>query len=93
MTVQPFAGRPGSQNFVELVAANVRAACGRRRVRQADLVRLTSLSRSSLSRKWSGRDPFDVGELVEIAEVLEMPVPELLGSTGQKTLDSHALAA
>lgn len=60
------------------IAAEVRAAAGRAGMKQADLVRLTSISRQSLSRKWNEETPFMVDELIEIARALNIPASRLL---------------
>jgi transcriptional regulator with XRE-family HTH domain len=66
------------------VAAEVRAAAGRAGMKQSDLVRLTSISRQSLSRKWNEETPFMVDELIEIARALNIPASHLLPDAEQR---------
>lgn len=68
----------------EAIAAEVRAAAGRAGMRQVDLVRSTSISRQSLSRKWNGDAPFTVDELIEIARALDIPPSHLLAFAEQR---------
>ncbi len=65
-------------NTREAIAAEVRAAAGRAGKKQADLVLSTSISRQSLSRKWNGKVPFMVDELIEIAKALDISPSDLL---------------
>ena len=59
------------------VAANVRAEAARRGLRQADLAGSLGVSQETLSRRLTGRVPFDVDELVDVAAALGVDVAEL----------------
>lgn len=66
---------------------------GRRRMSAVQLGRSIGKSQSYMSRRLTGETAFDLDDLEAIARALNVAVPDLLGTTGQKTLDSHALAA
>lgn len=61
------------------VAANVRAAAARHRLRQSDLATIVGLSQQAMSRRLSGEVAFDVDELHALASHLEIPAAQLLG--------------
>lgn len=63
---------------VERVAANVRAELARKGITQTDLAAELSKSQPWISRRLSGRVPFNVAELAAIASVLDIAVTELL---------------
>jgi transcriptional regulator with XRE-family HTH domain len=60
------------------VAANVRAEAARLGLRQADLAGSLGVSQETLSRRLTGRVPFDVDELVDVAAALGVDPRELL---------------
>lgn len=60
------------------VAANVRAEAARRSLRQQDLAASLGVSQETLSRRLTGRVPFDVDELVDVAAALGVDPAELL---------------
>lgn len=62
----------------EAVAAEIRAELARRRIRQAKLAALLGISQVSVSRRLSGETPFDINELVKVAEFLGIPVSDIL---------------
>ena len=68
-------------SFSEKVAAEVRGEAARRRVQGMDLARATGLSESSMSRRLTGRIPFNVDELAAVAEALNVPIADLLPIT------------
>lgn len=71
-------GRPRRIN--EAVAAEVRAAMARRRVTQAQLAAALGITQGPMSRRLSGHTPFDIVELVRIAELLEADLSNLVAA-------------
>lgn len=63
---------------VRRTAAAVRAEIARRGWSQTRLAEALGVSQGWVSRRTSGRDPFDVAELERIAAVLEVPLSRLL---------------
>ncbi len=61
----------------ELIAAEVRALMGRRRVSGAELARTIGVPQASLQRRLSGRYPFDVETLAKIADAFGVPLHSL----------------
>ena len=53
----------------EAVAAEVRAALARNKIRQAAVAEALSLSRASVSRRLKGERPFTVPELLVVADL------------------------
>lgn len=62
----------------EAVAAEIRAELARRRIPQARLAALLGVSQVSVSRRLSGETPFDLNELVKVADFLGIDVADLL---------------
>jgi transcriptional regulator with XRE-family HTH domain len=62
------------------VAEEVRALMGRRRVTGAELARAINVPQASLQRRLSGRYPFDVDLLEQIATYFRVPVVTLFPS-------------
>jgi transcriptional regulator with XRE-family HTH domain len=62
----------------EQVAANVRAEMARHRVTQAQLATVLGLHQMSVSRRLNGEVPFDVNELVAVADYLGVDPAALL---------------
>jgi transcriptional regulator with XRE-family HTH domain len=58
----------------DLVAAEVRAEMGRRRISGAELARAIDEPQASLQRRLSGRYPFDVDLLAHIAAYFGVPI-------------------
>ena len=58
--------------------ANVRAEMARCGVTQTTLARKIGLSQTAVSARLKGRTPFDINELVLIAQVLGVPLDTLL---------------
>jgi len=63
---------------VERVAANVRAELARKGITQTDLAAKLAKSQPFVSRRLSGRVPFDVADLAAIASVLDITVADLV---------------
>lgn len=59
------------------IPANVKAELARRGKTQRDLADLLGLSTQAISRRLTGRLPFDVDELSAVAAYLGMPVASL----------------
>lgn len=62
--------------------ANVRAEMARQGVTQMALARKIGLSQAAISARIKGRTPFDINELSQIAEVLDVPLDALLAGVG-----------
>lgn len=67
--------------YAQSVAAEVRAAAARRRVTQASIARQLGMSQQALSRRWTGELAFDVNELFQVADILGIPLGDLLPPT------------
>ena len=65
-------------SYGELVAAEVRAQAARKRVTGARLAAALDMSAMSMSRRLTGRQPFDVEELAVVADTLGVQVEQLL---------------
>lgn len=82
MVVIPLAQRVTSRHMKSdpsgVVAANVRAEIARRRIRQVDVAASLGMSQQALSRRLTGEVAFDVGELHEVAALLETTAAALL---------------
>jgi transcriptional regulator with XRE-family HTH domain len=63
------------------VAATVRAEMARRRTRQTVLAQRLGMSSTAVSRRLTGETPFSVPELMAVADVLGMPVADLMPET------------
>lgn len=62
----------------EEIAANVRAAMAYRRVEQAEIAKVLSKSRTSISTRLNGTSNFRIEELQAIAAHLDLPLEQLL---------------
>lgn len=62
----------------------------RRRTSAVQLGREIGKSQSYMSRRLTGETPFDIDDLEAIARALDVPVPQLLGTTRQKYAESVA---
>lgn len=60
-------------------AANVRAEMARKQVRQVRLAERLGISQAAVSRRLNGTKDFTVGELHTVADLLGVPVADLLG--------------
>lgn len=65
-------------DYNENVAGEVRAAAGRRRMSSAHLARELGMSEMAMSRRMSGKMPFRVDELAQLADILGVEVIDLL---------------
>lgn len=72
----------GLGGITEAIAGAVRAEAARRRMNQADLRRCTGLSKTTAHQRWHGVTAWTVGELVAIAQLLEVSVVDLLLEAG-----------
>ena len=64
--------------FSERVAANIRAELARRSLSQTDLARMLGTTQQAISRRMSGKVPFNTDELNAIAKQLGVPVASLI---------------
>jgi transcriptional regulator with XRE-family HTH domain len=64
----------------KLVAAEVRAEMARQRMSQVKLAELLGVAQQTISRRIVGEVPFDVTELVQIADLLKVSVTQFLGT-------------
>ncbi|WP_179275766.1 helix-turn-helix domain-containing protein [Rhodococcus sp. 06-418-5] len=62
-----------------LVGEEVRALLARRRVSQVELAAHIGISMSSMHRRLLGTQPFTVNEIVDAAQLLQVPASALLG--------------
>ena len=60
------------------VANNIRAEVARRRLSQVKLAEQVGIRQQALSRRLNGTTPFRIDELARIAEVLDIPLSELV---------------
>ena len=67
-----------ANTLTQSTAAAVRELLRRRSLRQADLAMALGLSPGAVSDRLRGRTPFTLADLERIAELLEVPVSELL---------------
>lgn len=68
------------ETWAQLLAAEVRAACARKRITQVKLARAMGMSQPALSRRWVGELPFDTDQLFKIAKLIDVSVMDLLPS-------------
>ena len=61
------------------VAANVRAELARRRITQTDVAERLGVSRQNVAQRLNGSVDFRVGELISIANMLEITIGDLVG--------------
>ena len=65
------------------VGANVRAEMGRRGVTQAAVAERLGLPQTSVSKRLRGVIAFDVAEIHEVAELLDIPVSALFAGPAE----------
>lgn len=65
-------------DYREAVAAEVRAAMGRKRMTQVALAEKVGMSRPAMSDRLACRRPFDLDQLVGIADTLDLDLADLL---------------
>jgi transcriptional regulator with XRE-family HTH domain len=66
------------------VAADVRAALARNRMKQSELAAATGINSSTLSRRLSGESDFTVPELRSIGQVLGMSIIQLVPALAEE---------
>ena len=76
-----------------LVAEEVRAWLGRRRITQTALARALGLSQPAVSNRLKGTTPFDVNELATTAQLLDIPLERLLGPLMKMTPEELRIAS
>lgn len=64
--------------ITEGLAAHLRAESARRNISHTLIAERLGISRAGVSRRMLGHVPIDVPELYALAELLDMPVTELL---------------
>lgn len=65
-------------DYRESVAAEIRAAMGRKRMTQAALAERIGISRPALSDRLACRRPFDTDQLVAACDALDLDLLDLL---------------
>lgn len=70
-----------SQSLAERVGANVRAEMARQKTTQAALAERLAMKQQALSRRISGRTPFNVDELHRVAKALGVSTSALMVDT------------
>lgn len=76
----------GTANHADLtVAGEIRAELARQRVTQTELVRRLGVSRPWLVRRLSGETPLSMTDVATIAELLEVPVTQLVAPVDNNT--------
>jgi transcriptional regulator with XRE-family HTH domain len=63
------------------VPANVRAELARKRISQSTVADRLGVSRQNVAQRLNGRVDFRVGELLAIADLLDIPAASLLAET------------
>lgn len=66
------------QTATAQAGANVRAEIARRGVSQAEVSRAIGVSQSQFSKRLRGFIAFDINELAAIAQVLDVPLTDLI---------------
>lgn len=64
--------------YAQSVAAEVRGEMGRQRMTGTALATRMRVSQAVISRRLTGEVPFDIAELHEIAQILEVPITHLM---------------
>lgn len=65
----------------EATGANVRAEMARRKISQTTVAQHLGRSQTAISHRLNGRVPFDINELTAIAQLLGVPLSDLLAGT------------
>lgn len=80
-----------------LVTDNIRAEMARRRVTQKDLANLLGLSQSRVSARISGKSPWQLDDLIPVAEALGVSIDVLIYGGGYENtpapLDAEVLSS
>ena len=71
---------PAATTMRDLVATEVRAWLGRRRISGAELARQMGKSQTWVARRLDGRQAFDVDDLEQVAAVLNLHVSDFFQS-------------
>jgi len=61
------------------VAANVRAELARRRITQTEVAQRLGVTRQNVAQRLNGTVDFRVGELISIANMLDITIGDLVG--------------
>lgn len=69
------------QKHSQGVAGAIRAEMARSRTTQTTIARTLGITQQSVSRRLTGEVAFDVDELHAVADLLGVPVADLLGGT------------
>jgi transcriptional regulator with XRE-family HTH domain len=69
----------------QAVAGTIRAELARRRLSQRDLAQKLAMSQSSLNRRLTGAQAWDLDELHRVAELLEIDARDLLPAAAVTT--------
>lgn len=67
-----------SQTLTQRVAAEVRAEVARQNVTQEHLARVLGVAQPNISRRLTGKQPFDTDELDKLAVAFGVPVDRFL---------------
>lgn len=67
-----------NRTAAQRTAANVRAEMARKRITQIKLAESVGWSQGAVSRRLSGRVPFNIEELARVAEILGVTVADLV---------------
>ncbi|WP_079670459.1 helix-turn-helix domain-containing protein [Mycobacteroides abscessus] len=81
-----------TMSFTSRVAANVRAEMARGQITQQSLASRVELSQQAISRRLTGRQPFNTEELQGIAEALGVGIEQLVNSRDVVTTEATVLA-
>jgi len=71
-----------SNSTAERIISNVRAEMARRKHTQTSLAKELNRSQQFLSRRLAGTVPFDIQDLLAIANALDIELAELLDTAG-----------
>lgn len=66
------------QSLTQRVASEVRAEVARQNVTQYDLAEVLGVAQPSVSRRLTGKHPFDTDELDKLAAFFDVPVDRFL---------------
>ncbi|MDB4872777.1 MAG: BetR domain [Gemmatimonadales bacterium] len=70
-----------SMTLEDRVLQKIQAELDKRHMSGAELGRRMSVSQATISRRMIGEVSFTLAELTQVAEILQVPVDELLGRT------------
>lgn len=80
MGMQLGSGDGTRREFVETVAANIRAEAGRRGLHQRDVARYLGLAPSRVSERWRGITPWQLDDIEKMAALFGCPPQTLCES-------------